>query len=99
LFSNYFLLNLGFRLDVPIGVPLLKGSLPRAASQWRWSCAGLRLSKNSRFLPSSIPSFLPKAGAKVQLFTIRATFFSIILKLFCIALFINILQTSTFSNY
>ena len=75
-FTQISILNLGFRLDVLFGVPLLKGSLPRAASQWRWSCAGLRLSKNFAFSLQTIPSFLPKAGAKVLPFPeLASTFF------------------------
>ena len=59
--------------------PFLKVPSTDGASPRRRSCAGLRLSKN--FSPSSplfsLPSFLPKAGAKVQPFPEPAsTFFN-----------------------
>ena len=72
-FCFCFSLNLGFRLDVLL-CSLFKGSLPRAASPRRWSCAGLRLSKNLR-LPSLPASLLPKAGAKVQPFSLSTIVF------------------------
>jgi hypothetical protein len=65
----------------------------------RWSCAGLRLSKN--FAPGSPlpnPSFLPKAGAKVQLFSLRATLFFDFLKLFYIILIIKLLKIIFFQK-
>ena len=72
---------------VPCLAPLLSGAGLVLASDFQRTLA---------FSLQTIPSFLPKAGAKVQLFPLRTTFFSIILKLFFITLFINILQTHFF---
>ena len=75
--SILFSLNLGFRLWMSQRHPLcsLLGSYLGIPSD---ACAGLRLSKN--FLapgsPLPRPSFLPKAGAKVQPFSkLASTFF------------------------
>ena len=57
---------------------LFKGSLPRAASQRRWSCAGLRLSMNFSVPPSLLPTPLSR-GKRVQkynLFPNRQAVFS-----------------------
>ena len=73
--SQIFLLYLGFRLDVLFGVPSYRFLASRRITR-RWSCAGLRLSKN--FAPGSplvSLSFLPKAGAKVLPFPHSASFF------------------------
>ena len=71
------ILNLGFRLDVLL-VFLLKGSFPDAASQRRRYLV-LASDFQRTFSPSDSrsprPSSLPKAGAKVQLFSLRATYF------------------------
>jgi hypothetical protein len=63
-----------------------------------WSCAGLRLSKNSLnlFHNLAFPSRL--AGAKVQLFSLRATLFFDFLKLFYIILIIKLLKTIFFQK-
>ena len=94
--ANCFSLNLGFRLDVLFGVPF-KGSLPRAASRRRWSCAGLRLSMNfSLPFPSLNPSLSGKAGAKVQPFSkLTSTFLTFFSKIFHLA----DLQWEKFSDF
>ena len=90
-------LNLGFRLDVLFTVPLLRFLLPDGAPAppvlcWPQTFKELLASVSPLFVPSSVP----KAGAKVQLFPIRATFFSIILKLFYITLIIIYLKQTIF---
>ena len=49
-------------------------------------------------VPSSVPSSVPKAGAKVQLFSLRATLFFDFLKLFYIILIIKLLKPHIFSE-
>jgi hypothetical protein len=97
LFSN-FLLNLGFRLDVLFGVPSKRFLASRGSRR-----AGLVLASDfqrtrSRSHTLFAPSSVPKAGAKVQLFSLRATLFFNYLKLFYILLIIKLLKTNIFSE-
>ena len=82
-------------------VPLLKGSLPRAASPRRWSCAGLRLSKN--FAPPS-PSSVPLVfrGKRVQKYSFSEyvqQLFSIIFQKIYIQLIINQIKITIFAFF
>ncbi|MBQ6306935.1 MAG: hypothetical protein IJK78_10250, partial [Bacteroidales bacterium] len=62
-------LNLGFRLDVLFGVPLLKGSLPRAAPAALVLCWPQTF-KELRFrLPSLRPRFPSESGCKSTTFS------------------------------
>jgi hypothetical protein len=75
-FTQISILNLGFRLDVLFGVPLLKGSLPRAASRGAGLVLASDFQRTLAFSLQTIPSFLPKAGAKVLPFPeLASTFF------------------------
>ncbi|MBR0539388.1 MAG: hypothetical protein IJK36_04085, partial [Bacteroidales bacterium] len=90
-------LNLGFRLDVLFGVPST-GSLPRAAHAALVLCWPQTFKDLFASAPLPLSSFLPKAGAKVLLFTIRATFFLFFLKLFYIIMIIKNLKSVIFSE-
>jgi len=78
---------------------LLKAPIPRAAPAalvlcWPQTFKELLASVS----PLSVPASLPKAGAKVQLFSLRATLFFVFLKLFYIILTIKYLKTMLFSQ-
>ena len=72
------ILNLGFRLDVLFGVPLLKGSLPRAAPAALVLCWPQTF-KELRFrLPSVRPRFPSESGCKsTTFFPFRKHFFQL----------------------
>ena len=91
--AKFLSLNLGFRLDTR---PRPRPGVPLPARRSRGagvSCAGLRLSKNfsASLSPLPDPSSSRKAGAKVQLFSLRATTFLLFLKIFYISLIYNII--------
>ncbi|MBQ6101455.1 MAG: hypothetical protein IJL04_04080, partial [Bacteroidales bacterium] len=69
-----FSLNLGFRLDVLFGVPST-GSLPRAAHAALVLCWPQTFKDLFASAPLPLSSFLPKAGAKVLLFSESASSF------------------------
>ena len=77
---------------------LLKGSLPRAAHAALVLCWPQTFKELAPGIPSFVPSSVPKAGAKVQLFSLRATLFFNYLKLFYILLIIKLLKTNIFSE-
>ena len=85
-----FILNLGFRLDVLFGVPLLKGSLPRAAPAALvlcWPQTFKELSLTSPLCPSPLP--FRKRVQKYYLFPNWQALFSFIFYLFFITLIVR----------
>ena len=95
--SFVFTLNLGFRLDVLFGVPFLKVPCLAPLPQRRWSCAGLRLSKNFAFsLPSRLsPRSFRKRVQKYNLFSNWQHLFS---KIFHFSLISLITSLKNFLN-
>ena len=85
------ILNLGFRLDVLFGVPLLKVPIPGAASRWRlvlcWPQTFKELAPGSPL--RSPPRSFRKRVQKYYLFPIPQALFSIIFPLFYISLIVR----------